>query len=163
MGLYQVLPLRARVDWGAIAVKGCPAFPKAPVLMEPHHQIVSCHISGHSLGSLTSLQRCSRCILQPHRHSLGGEVLLLSRDAVGVLCSPSRQGKRLKASMQNKHTTQFISLSGLWILMIYKVNFCNLTTTSFFNMRTEHQWKCNKGNMYVYDLVWLGFKAYQPL
>ena len=35
-----MLPLRARVDLGAMAMKGYSAFPKAPVLLEPHHQIV---------------------------------------------------------------------------------------------------------------------------
>ena len=37
---YQVLPLQARVDLGAMAMKGYSAFPKAPALLEPHHQIV---------------------------------------------------------------------------------------------------------------------------
>ena len=35
-----MLPLRARVDLGAMAMKGYSAFPKAPALLEPHHQIV---------------------------------------------------------------------------------------------------------------------------
>ena len=34
---YQVLPLRVRVDLGAMAMKGYSAFPKAPALLEPHH------------------------------------------------------------------------------------------------------------------------------
>ena len=37
---YQVLPLRARVYLGTMTMKGYSAFPKAPALMEPHHQIV---------------------------------------------------------------------------------------------------------------------------
>ena len=37
-----MLPLRARVDQGAMAMKGYSAFPKAPALLEPHHQIVLC-------------------------------------------------------------------------------------------------------------------------
>ena len=37
---YQVLPLWARVDLGAIAMKGYSTFPKAPALLELHHQIV---------------------------------------------------------------------------------------------------------------------------
>ena len=37
--LYQVLLLRAR-DLGAMAIKGLSTFSKAPVLLEPHHQIV---------------------------------------------------------------------------------------------------------------------------
>ena len=60
-----MLPLRARVDLGAMAIKGYSAFPKTPALPEPHYQIVYYH-SGHSLGGgLTPLQRRSRCILQP--------------------------------------------------------------------------------------------------
>ena len=44
IGSYQVLPFRARVDLGAMAMKGCSAFPKAPTPLKPHHQIVLCHI-----------------------------------------------------------------------------------------------------------------------
>ena len=35
-----VLPFRARVDLGAMAMKGCSEFPKAPASVELHHQIV---------------------------------------------------------------------------------------------------------------------------
>ena len=44
IGPYQVLPLRARVDLGVMAMKGYPAFFKAPALLKPHHQTVWCHI-----------------------------------------------------------------------------------------------------------------------
>ena len=44
IGLFQVPPLRARVDLGAIAIKGYSVFLKAPALTEPHHQIAKCHI-----------------------------------------------------------------------------------------------------------------------
>ena len=37
---YQVLPLRARVDQGVMAMKGYSAFIKALALPEPHHHIV---------------------------------------------------------------------------------------------------------------------------
>ena len=40
IGPYQVLQLRDRVDLGAMVMKGYSAFSKAPVLVEPHHQIV---------------------------------------------------------------------------------------------------------------------------
>ena len=40
IGPYQVLPLRATGGLGMIAMKGYSAFPKAPALPEPHHQIV---------------------------------------------------------------------------------------------------------------------------
>ena len=39
-----MLPLRVRVDLGAIAMKGYSAFPNAPALLEPHHQIIYYHI-----------------------------------------------------------------------------------------------------------------------
>ena len=40
IGPYQVLPFRAKVDLGAMVMKGYSAFPKAPALLEPQHQIV---------------------------------------------------------------------------------------------------------------------------
>ena len=49
-----------------MAIKGYPAFPEAPVLLESHHQIVECHIARHSFF-FTPLQRSSKCILQPQR------------------------------------------------------------------------------------------------
>ena len=51
---YQVIPLRARVDLRAIAMKGYSAIPKASALLKPDHQNVK---------SLTPLQRSSLCIL----------------------------------------------------------------------------------------------------
>ena len=50
IGPYQVLPLQDRVDLGAKAMKGYSIFPKAPALLEPHHQIVLCHILGTYWG-----------------------------------------------------------------------------------------------------------------
>ena len=41
----QVLPLRVRVNLGAMAIKGYYSFPKA-LRLEPHHQIVLCHKQG---------------------------------------------------------------------------------------------------------------------
>ena len=37
-------PLCARVKLVAMEIKGYSASPKAPALLEPHHQIVWCHI-----------------------------------------------------------------------------------------------------------------------
>ena len=39
-----MLPLNARVDLGAMVIKGYSAFPKAPAILEHLHQIVLCHI-----------------------------------------------------------------------------------------------------------------------
>ena len=46
IGPSQVLPLQDSVGLGAMAMKGYSAFPKASALLEPHHQIVQCHIQG---------------------------------------------------------------------------------------------------------------------
>ena len=35
-----MLPLQTKVDLEVMAIKGYFPFPKAPVLLEPHHQIV---------------------------------------------------------------------------------------------------------------------------
>ena len=40
IGPDQVLSFRARVDMGAMAMKGCSAFPKTLTLLEPHQRIV---------------------------------------------------------------------------------------------------------------------------
>ena len=55
MQLVLFNPFRARVDLGAMTMKGCSAFPKAPASLESHHQIIWCHIqdthSGESYSS----------------------------------------------------------------------------------------------------------------
>ena len=58
-----MLPLRAGVDLGATAMKMYSAFHEAPVLLEPPHRTVECHIQVLSCGNLTRLQRCSRLFL----------------------------------------------------------------------------------------------------
>ena len=89
-----MLPFRARVDLGAMAMKSYSAFLKAPALLELHHQnihdtffrgvlplgreAVSVFYSPswqgkNCWGNLTSLQRCSLYILQPQ---LTGQKLL---------------------------------------------------------------------------------------
>ena len=53
------------------------AFPKILTLLEPHHQIVLCHIQDtHWVGGLclTHLQKSSQCILQ---HQLPGQFQIL--------------------------------------------------------------------------------------
>ena len=40
IGPYQVLPLWGRDDLGVMAMKGYSTFPKTPVLLETHNQIV---------------------------------------------------------------------------------------------------------------------------
>ena len=57
MGPYQVLLFRSRVELGAMAMKGYSAFPNAPALLEPHHQIVLCHIQDTRWGSYPSVEK----------------------------------------------------------------------------------------------------------
>ena len=48
-----MLPPLARVDLGALAIKGYSAFPEDPALLDPHQQIVECHIKDLRWESLT--------------------------------------------------------------------------------------------------------------
>ena len=62
---YQVLPLRVRLNLGAMVMKGCPHSPKPQ-----HHWNLTIRlfsVISRTLvwWGLTPLQRCSRCILQP--------------------------------------------------------------------------------------------------
>ena len=66
IGPYQMLPLRARTDQGAMAIKEYSTFPKATALLEPNHHVLS----------------------QYRTHVL--RVLPLCGGAVGVFYSPSR-------------------------------------------------------------------------
>ena len=61
IGPYQVLPLRARVDLGPMAMKGYSAFPKTPVLLGPHDQIVKYHYQDTrwGVGSYLSAEKRS--------------------------------------------------------------------------------------------------------
>ena len=60
-----MLPIRARVNLGAIAIRENCAFTKAPVLLESHHHVVLSHNPGTCSWCLTLLQRNSWYILQP--------------------------------------------------------------------------------------------------
>ena len=60
MGPYQVLLLRVRVDFGAMAMQEYCTFPKVSG-MEPHSYPED-SLGG---GGLNPLLRCSWCILQP--------------------------------------------------------------------------------------------------
>ena len=66
IGPYQVLPCWARVDLGAMAMKGCSAFPKAPASQEPPIRLFSVIF---------------RTVI--------GRIVRLFRGAVGVFYSPS--------------------------------------------------------------------------
>ena len=63
---FQVLPFGARVNLGAMAMKGRSAFHKALAFLEPHHQIFSI---------------ISRTLVEG--------VLPICREAVGIFCSTS--------------------------------------------------------------------------
>ena len=80
--------------WGRLQRSGPSRFPK---LRDCSLTIKLFSVISRSLvgGGLTSLQRCSRCSLQPPHSRLGHRTLMrgvlpLCRDAGGVLCSPSR-------------------------------------------------------------------------
>ena len=66
----QVPTLQAKEDQGAMAIKWYSAFPEAPALLNPHHQIVLSH----------------------NQDIRWGGVLPLCGESVGAFCSPSRLG-----------------------------------------------------------------------
>ena len=118
-----MLPLRARVDLGAMAMKGYSAFPKAPALLEPHHQIVYCHI----------------------QDTRWGVVLPLCREEVGVFYSPSRLGKTLLWNLKKKITDEhevilgsfkmffsFMLLNFQFYFLLFPFIFSSVSLFSFF-------------------------------
>ena len=85
-----MLPLRARVNLGAMAMKECSAFPKAPALLEPHHQIGKCHIQNtHGGKSYSSSEKQSVYCKAPANWAKG---------RVGFLTFPSVVYKFFKYS-----------------------------------------------------------------
>ena len=60
-----MLPLRIRVNPGAMAMKGYFAFPDPKALLKTRNQIVLCYIQDTRWESLNPLLRCNRRILQP--------------------------------------------------------------------------------------------------
>ena len=80
-----MLPLQARVNLGAMAMKGYSAFPKAPAILEPRHQIASCHFQDTHWGG--SYPLC--------------------KEAVGVFYSPSWL-------CQQKKNWRFLSIQVFW-------------------------------------------------
>ena len=87
-----MLPYRARVDLGAMAIKGYSAFPKAPASLDRHHEIVYCYI-------------------QDTRWGWGGGFLPLCRGAVGVFYSPSRLGKIQAVVCRS---------CGMWVIVLWQ-------------------------------------------
>ena len=63
-----VLPLcsEVRANLKAMAMKEYSAFPKAPALLEPYHQIVSCHIQDTHWWGLLPLYRCAVSVFYSH-------------------------------------------------------------------------------------------------
>ena len=95
IGSYKVLPLRARVDLGAMTVKGYTAFTKGPALLVPYHHLVSYQdirwgesylcAEKQSVYSTTLADWVTRLWM----------VFLLCWEAVSVFYNPSRLGHSL--------------------------------------------------------------------
>ena len=122
----QVLLLRIRVDLGVMSIKEYSAYPKALALLEPHYQIVWCHIQDTHWGSLTPLQRCSR----------------------GVFCSLSRLGQKVNRDLSSLVTTLntmmwteclvFVSLSLSLSLYIYIYIYIYISQIDGQTLRNVH-------------------------
>ena len=88
---YQVLPLQVRVDLGTMAMKEYFAFPKAPALLEPHHQIVLCHIQDKRV----IVSRPARTYL----HQLGTNIRCNLEDLLEVMNDKAGAGTILGVEM----------------------------------------------------------------
>ena len=86
IGSYQVLPLRARVDLGAMAMKGYSTFPQ-----------------GSSIAGTSP----SDCLVSYPGQSLGG-ILPLCRGAVGVFYSPPPQPTGQYSVLEDLHTVKWL-------------------------------------------------------
>ena len=60
-----MLLFQPSVGLRVMAMKGYSTFPKAPILLEPHHEIAQYHLQDTHWRGLTLLQRTTQCILQP--------------------------------------------------------------------------------------------------
>ena len=78
-----------RVNLGEMAMKEYSAFPKAPVLLETHHQIVQCHNQDTRLG-----------------------VPPLSKEAVGAFYRPSQLGNPTKKRMNDQELWNVHNFTG---------------------------------------------------
>ena len=72
-------PYQVRLDLGAMAINGYSAFPNAPALLKPHHQIVWCHFRDTCWG-----------------------VLPLCRDTVDIFYSPSQLSCQTRSEAMQK-------------------------------------------------------------
>ena len=121
---------------GVMAIKRYYTFPKASALLEPHHQIVSCHIQEIHLQSLNPLQRCSLRILQ---HQLTGpkiikkKLLLLSSYIAGFSeCSSSGKNQLIYDNvMLNQEKTDAL-LFKLGHMLRYKLRLVYMKSLFFF-------------------------------
>ena len=99
-----------------MAMKRYFAFPKAPALLEPHHQIVSCHIQDIRLGGcLTLLQGCSQCILQPQ---LTGQPFFLVTFTPKKIICPLHYQKKQNITTE-EHWVFYDILKSLYSLSSY--------------------------------------------
>ena len=124
-----MLQLWARVDLGAMVMKGYSTFPKAPALLEPHHPIILCQ----------------------SRTFIGG-VLPLCREAVGVFYSPSRLGN---ASMFVFACLCRHSLSHVFAneILKIKITLLLLSLISLFYRNSKVKIRSPDGDTKYFDIV----------
>ena len=104
---YQVLPPRARVELGAMAIKGYSTFPKLQHcwnLTIRLFSVISRTLDGRVL---TPLQRSSRCILQPQPT---GQLAILGMPDIFVLPTHMRALR-------------------VYVLVLFDVGMCQVTVT----------------------------------
>ena len=101
------------------------AFHKAPALLLPHHQIISCYIQDtHWVGGLTLL-RCGQCILHPQ--PTGPVIVRLQ-----FIDQFYHYKKNLKNCSKNKNVNEHDSLTSTVRIILF-INFCQVYTLLFIH------------------------------
>ena len=106
IGPYQVLPLRVRVDRGAMSMKVYSVFPKVPASLEPHHQIVWCHIR-------TLIRGCRRCIKLSY--------ITIPKSDIGIMVRMFANGLGDMGSIPDRKTQKMVLDVSLLSTQHYKV------------------------------------------
>ena len=128
IGPYQVLPFRARVDLGAMAMKGCSAFPKAPASL-----VLYCHLQIHARYILTQW-------ITDARNDKDAGKLLYKNMFLSLYCKGSKrvtQGLRVRRSWRSNITAIY------WPPLLWPSTLCLSLSPGLLNRRPRaHSAEC---------------------
>ena len=139
-----MLPLRVRMNLGAMETKECSAFPKAPALLEPHHQIFLVSYSEHSLRR-GILLLCREAVGKHNISMYANKVLLLR--IVTWKCIMYKSLVQVRNTKYYKTVDKPNTYNGFYInisFFIQRRTFSDKNILEFFYiLAIEEWWKCN--------------------